>query len=194
LPDLLWFMEGCVFIAHNATFDVRMIGNELARARMEPPQSPVVCTISLARRRIKGPPNYRLETLVNFLGDEVGTLHNALPDAHGAMRVFLAGVRDISPGVPVADLPGLLGRFDSVAPPSVGHIEPTGNIEELESIAGARLTIEMDYETRLDLGPVLVTPLSVFHSNEHRYLRAYCHRDGIPKTYRLDRIIDFRRV
>jgi DNA polymerase-3 subunit epsilon len=51
LPGLLNFMRGCVFLAHNATFDVKMIANELARLRMDAPDNPVVCTIRLARKR-----------------------------------------------------------------------------------------------------------------------------------------------
>lgn len=194
LPDLLWFMDGCVFVAHNARFDVKMMGNELARAQIEPPDSPVICTISLARKRIRGPANYRLETLVNFLAEDVGPLHNALPDAHGARQVFLAGIDGMPAESPVAGVPGMLGRFPVVAPPSVEEIDASGDIDELASLAESRLTIEMDYETRLDRGPVVVTPLRVFHSNEREYLKAYCHRDGIPKTYRIDRIVNFRRV
>ena len=120
--------------------------------------------------------------------------HNALPDARAAMQVFLAGALRLSPEVPVSKIPGLLGPFHSVASPSVHDIEITGNPEELTAIASARITIEMDYSTCMDLGPVVVTPYKTFEGNGQRYLRAYCHRDGIHKTYRLDRIIDFRRI
>jgi DNA polymerase III epsilon subunit family exonuclease len=194
MPALLNFMRGCVFIAHNATFDVRMIGDELARMRAEAPAQPVVCTVRLARKRIQGPPNYRLGTLVEHLGIDILALHSALPDAHAAREVFLEGLRGLPPETRVADLPGFLGPFDSIAPPSVEDLDPTGDIEELESIARSRLTIEMDYEPSSARGPVVVTPLYVFAGGEHRYMKAYCHRDGIHKTYRLDRIIDFRRV
>jgi DNA polymerase-3 subunit epsilon len=194
LPALLNFMRGCVFVAHNATFDARMIGDELARMRAEAPSQPVVCTVRLARKRIQGPPNYRLGTLVEHLGLDITRLHNALPDAHAARGVFLEGIMGLPPETGVADLPGYLGLFDSVAPPNVEDLEPTGDVEELESIARSRLTIEMDYGGGSGSGPVVVTPLYLYAGNEHRYMKAYCHRDGIHKTYRLDRIIDFRRV
>jgi DNA polymerase III subunit epsilon len=194
LPALLNFMRGCVFVAHNATFDARMIGDELARMRAEAPSQPVVCTVRLARKRIQGPPNYGLGTLVEHLGLDITRLHNALPDAHAAREVFLEGIRGLPPETGVADLPGYLGLFDSVAPPNVEDLEPTGDVEELESIARSRLTIEMDYGGGSGSGPVVVTPLYLYAGNEHRYMKAYCHRDGIHKTYRLDRIIDFRRV
>jgi len=194
MPALLNFMRGCVFVAHNATFDARMIGDELARMRMEAPAQPVVCTVRLARKRIQGPPNYGLGTLVEHLGLNIPDLHNALPDAHAAREVFLECVSGLPPETSVTDLPGFLGLFDAVAPPTIEDLEPAGDIEELESIARSRLTIEMDYGGGSARGPVVVTPLYLFAGDEHRYMKAYCHRDGIHKTYRLDRIIDFRRI
>lgn len=194
LPALLNFMRGGVFVAHNAPFDVRMIGNELARMRFVVPTHPVVCTVRLARLRIQGLPNYRLATLADHLGIDVTNLHNALPDAHAAREVFVEGVNGLPPSSTVAELPGFIGHFDHIAPPSVEDFEPTGDIEELEALARWRLSIEMDYEPSIARGPVVVTPLYLFDGGEHRYMKAYCHRDGIHKTYRLDRIIDFRRV
>jgi DNA polymerase III subunit epsilon len=194
LPALLNFMRGGVFVAHNAPFDVKMIGNELARMRFAVPTHPVVCTVRLARLRIQGLPNYRLATLADHLGIDVTNLHNALPDAHAAREVFVEGVNGLPPSSTVAELPGFIGPFDHIAPPSVEDFEPTGDIEELEALARWRLSIEMDYEPSIARGPVVVTPLYLFDGGEHRYMKAYCHRDGIHKTYRLDRIIDFRRV
>ena len=194
MPALLNFMRGCVFIAHNAPFDVKMIGNELARMRVTPPDEPVVCTVRLGRKLIAGVPNYRLETLVNHLDIQVGTLHNALCDAHAARLVFLECVSGLPPDTPISELPGMLGAFDEVAPPTVDDIEPSGDILELEALARSRISIEMEYGGGAGRGPVVVTPIYLFEKNEQGYLKAYCHRDGIQKTYRLDRIIDFRRA
>ncbi len=194
MPALMNFMRGCVFVAHNAPFDVKMIGNELARMRSVVPTNPVVCTVRLARLRIQGLSNYRLGTLADHLGIDATGLHGALPDAHAARAVFVEGVRGLPPLSRVAELPGLIGPFDHIAPPSVEDFEPTGDIEELEVMARWRLSIEIDYEPSIARGPAVVTPLYLFDGGGHRYMKAYCHSDGIHKTYRLDRIIDFRRV
>jgi predicted DNA-binding transcriptional regulator YafY len=81
-----------------------------------------------------------------------------------------------------------------VAPPSVGNFEVDGLLEELPALASSRLAIEMEYLSNLERGPVVVTPLYLFESGEHSYMKAYCHRDGLPKTYRLDRIVSFTRA
>jgi DNA polymerase-3 subunit epsilon len=194
MPALLNFMRGCVFVAHNAPFYARVIRDELERSRCEVPRHPVVCTLRLAKLRIQGLPDYRLGTVADHLGIDTTDLHGALPDARAAGRVFMEGVRGISPLSTVNELPGLIGPFDRVARPHVKDFEPTGDIQELEVLARWRLSIEMDYEPGITRGPVAVTPLYLFHGNRHRYMKAYCHRDGISKTYRLDRIIAFRRV
>jgi predicted DNA-binding transcriptional regulator YafY len=81
-----------------------------------------------------------------------------------------------------------------VARPSVFPIDTTGDLEELQAIAAARLSIEMDYRSRAEIGPAVVTPHRLYSKNGHQYLRAYCHRDGITKTYRLERITGFHRI
>lgn len=192
LPDLLEFMDGRVFVAHNARFDVRMLGNELSRVGAALPGAPVVCTLGLSRRAVPGAPDYRLETLVGHLGLDVpGRLHNALPDAYAAMRLFAACL-DAGQAVPVESLPGYLGPFDEAAPSFVQDMTPTGGVEELAALARFRLAIEMDYAS--SPLPVVVTPLYLYEADPHRYMKAYCHRTGIHKTYRLDRIIGFRRT
>lgn len=192
LPGLMNFVAGRVLVAHNARFDVRMIGNELARAGMEAPAVPVVCTLGLARRTLPGPPDYRLETLVEHLSIEVPGLHSALPDAHAAMRVFTACAGPVDSGGPVGALPGYLGSFHSAAPPTVREAPATGNPDQLAELARSRLAIEMDYAS--SDRPLVVTPLYLYEGKAHNYMKAYCHRTGINKTYRLDRIIDFRRA
>jgi len=194
LSRLVGFMGDSVFVAHNAMFDTHMIGNELVRMGAELPGNSVLCTVSMARRRIKGPPNYRLQSLMSFLGIELINAHSALPDARAAMQVFLVGAAGIPPETPVAELPGFLGAFHSVARPSVFPIDTTGDLEELQAIAAARLSIEMDYRSRAEIGPAVVTPHRLYSKNGHQYLRAYCHRDGITKTYRLERITGFHRI
>jgi DNA polymerase III epsilon subunit family exonuclease len=194
LSRLVGFMGDSVFVAHNAMFDTHMIGNELVRIGAELPGNPVLCTVSMARRRIKGPPNYRLQSLMSFLGIELKNAHSALPDARAAMQVFLAGAAGIPRETPLAEMPGLLGPFHTVARPSIFHIETTGDLDELQGIAESRLAIEMDYASRGEPGPVVVTPHHLFSRNGFDYLSAYCHRDGVTKTYRLDRVNGFRRI
>src|SRR5436190_1300621 len=50
VPELLEFVRGGVFVAHNARFDFSFVNASLARLDYEPLPPPPVCTARLARR------------------------------------------------------------------------------------------------------------------------------------------------
>ena len=50
LPDLAALLRGRVMVAHSASFDRRVLRAAFARARVEWPDPPVLCTVALARR------------------------------------------------------------------------------------------------------------------------------------------------
>ena len=50
LPELARLLEGRVLVAHSASFDRRVLRQAFARAELEWPDPPVLCTVALARR------------------------------------------------------------------------------------------------------------------------------------------------
>src|SRR3954470_21453884 len=50
LPTLATMLRGRVLVAHNARFDERVLRQAFARAALEWPDPPVLCTVALARR------------------------------------------------------------------------------------------------------------------------------------------------
>jgi DNA polymerase III subunit epsilon len=79
-----------VLVAHNARFDVRVLKQAFARAALEWPNPPVICTVQLARRFLPLQPRRGLATLAGALGVDVDEVHRALPDARTCARVFCA--------------------------------------------------------------------------------------------------------
>ncbi|HXF36881.1 MAG TPA: DEDD exonuclease domain-containing protein [Actinomycetota bacterium] len=95
LPALLGFLEGCVFVAHNARFDFGFLNAELLRLGYEPLPPPPVCTARLARRVVwPDVPNVRLETLARYFRTTARPAHRALPDAEACAEV-LHGLLDL---------------------------------------------------------------------------------------------------
>ena len=90
LPRLATLMRGRVLVAHNAAFDVRVLRQAFARAALEWPAPPVICTVSMARRFAPLQRRRGLATLAAALGVEVDEVHRALPDARTCARVFCA--------------------------------------------------------------------------------------------------------
>src|SRR5215217_9276763 len=50
LPELAALLRGRVLVAHNAAFDTRVLRQAFARAALDWPNPPVLCTVALARR------------------------------------------------------------------------------------------------------------------------------------------------
>jgi len=90
LPDLAEQLEGRVLVAHNASFDRRVLRQAFGRAGLAWPDPPALCTVALARRFAPLVRQRRLAGLADALGIEVETTHRALADAETCARVFCA--------------------------------------------------------------------------------------------------------
>ncbi len=90
LPTLAERLEGRVMVAHNAAFDRRVLRQAFARAGLEWPAPPVICTAALARAVLPLQRERRLTTLADALGIEVRHAHRALADAETCARVLCA--------------------------------------------------------------------------------------------------------
>jgi len=90
LPALAQRLRGRVLVAHSARFDVRVLRQAFARAELEWPEPPVICTVSLARRLAPLQERRGLAVLAGALGIDVDEVHRALPDARTCARVFCA--------------------------------------------------------------------------------------------------------
>ena len=90
LPELAARLDGRVFVAHNASFDRRVLRQAFARCGLEWPNPPVLCTAALARALLPLQRVRRLTALADALGIEVELAHRALPDAETCARVLCA--------------------------------------------------------------------------------------------------------
>jgi DNA polymerase III subunit epsilon len=90
LPGLAKLIQGRVLVAHNASFDTRVLRQAFARAALDWPDPPVLCTVALARRFAPLQRRRGLASLADALGVEVGETHRALPDAETCARVLCA--------------------------------------------------------------------------------------------------------
>ncbi len=90
LPELADMLEGRVMVAHNASFDRRVVRQAFERAGLDWPDPPLLCTVSLARRFAPLVRQRRLALLAGALGIEVELSHRALPDAMTCARVLCA--------------------------------------------------------------------------------------------------------
>ena len=90
LPVIAERLRRRVLVAHNASFDRRVLKQAFERAGIAWPDPPVLCTMAMGRRFAPLARQRRLSLLAESLGIEVGETHRALPDALTCARIFCA--------------------------------------------------------------------------------------------------------
>jgi DNA polymerase-3 subunit epsilon len=90
LAQLGELLDGRVLVAHNASFDRRVLAQAFERAGLDWPDPPSLCTVSLSRRFAPLARQRGLAPLAESLGIEVAAVHRALVDAETCARVFCA--------------------------------------------------------------------------------------------------------
>ncbi len=174
LPAFLDFCQADLLVAHNAKFDLGFLDAACARAELPLLSVPVVDSCTLARERLPGCPNYRLETLKSVLQLGQGQAHRALEDARDCLAVFLACTHPDAPTLhlpvpPASPLPGeyhlLTATFDDGG------------------------TIHIEYEdTRGHVTHREVRPLGVSRNGDAIVLEAHCYLRGEKRHFSLSRI------
>lgn len=89
LPKFIEFIEDFTLVAHNASFDIKMIVAESYRSGIQFPDNKIQDTLKLSRRIFSKSdvPNYKLETLKNYLGLAYNS-HRALDDCYTCASVY----------------------------------------------------------------------------------------------------------
>ncbi len=187
------FLSGstAVVIAHNAPFDLGFVSAACLMHRLPLPDVAALCTLELARARLQGVGNHRLETLAAHFRLANRAHHRAGDDAALLSSVFRKLIR-LAPAIDTA------GELQTVLEPltwqdgNVFAIPNSARVATLISAIEQQHRVSILYE-RADgqLSDISVTPMALIHSLGCEYLVALCHHSATQKTYRLDRV---RRV
>ena len=79
--------EDCIIVAHNASFDYRILRTEFNRLGYDYIK-PTLCTVELSQKLISGQLSYSLGKLVRALGIPVTDRHRASGDAMATVKLF----------------------------------------------------------------------------------------------------------
>jgi DNA polymerase III subunit epsilon len=79
--------EGCIIVAHNASFDFRILKTEFNRLGFDFIKE-TLCTVELSKKLIPEMPSYSLGKLVRALGIPVTDRHRASGDAMATVKLF----------------------------------------------------------------------------------------------------------
>ena len=84
---ILEITENTVLVAHNASFDYRMLNTEFNRLGYDF-SIPQICTLSLSKKLIPNQDSYKLGKLVKSLGIPLSNRHRASGDAKATVELF----------------------------------------------------------------------------------------------------------
>jgi DNA polymerase-3 subunit epsilon len=101
--ELLGWISGKVFVAHNVAFDWRFVSAQLGDALGEVPDSPQLCTVQMARKLAPELRRRNLDSVATHFGIPIHARHRAYGDALATARVLLKfldaaraqGIRDL---------------------------------------------------------------------------------------------------
>ena len=79
--------ENCIIVAHNASFDYRILQTEYRRLGF-PFERKSICTVELAKKLLPDQPAYSLGKLVRNLGIPFSDQHRAYGDAKVTLKLF----------------------------------------------------------------------------------------------------------
>ncbi len=79
--------EGCVIVAHNASFDYRILRTEFRRLGYDF-EAKTLCTVALSQKLLPEQPSHSLGKLVRALGIPMADRHRASGDALATVKLF----------------------------------------------------------------------------------------------------------
>lgn len=98
LPQFLDFIEDATLIAHHAPFDMGFLSYDLERYGLYLPTNKVICTSLLSQALFPKSPNYKLQTLMEYLHlQKQYPPHRSLSDAKACLLVALECLKKIKP-------------------------------------------------------------------------------------------------
>lgn len=179
---LEWAGTEAIWCAHNAPFDVGVLGYELLAAGLEPPAVRVVDSRFLAARLGETADN-RLQTIVEHHGwPRLGEAHRALPDAdhvrrlvlrawqQGVSRRLFRGRPFVPRQRPVAALPEALEALPAV-------IGRGGEVDLVYGDAWGRSSRRV------------LVPFGLAEHKGRVLFHGWCRLSGARRSFRADRVI-----
>jgi DNA polymerase III epsilon subunit family exonuclease len=195
-PVLERFFEFCgsdsVLIAHNAPFDISFIYFEMDRCALKAVTGPILDTVDIYRRFFPGLPGYSLESLSRHFGITDTQQHRALADAELVHGLFRHAIKNIPPVDDMATLRDTLTVHDISTWEAMADQVPAG-FEPLRDAARQNGRVEMNYGTPgTDPSSRVVQPRQFYALGSQFYMQAFCERANAERTFRLDRITEFK--
>ncbi|KAA3630933.1 MAG: WYL domain-containing protein [Calditrichaeota bacterium] len=195
-PVLKKFVDFCppdaILIAHNAPFDISFLGSSFNREKMSFGDNLIIDTIDVCKTYFPGLPSYSLLNLIKKFGFSQTQDHRALSDSRYVYYLFRKASEQFAD---ISSLDQFIERFtihrmsditDEIASLPSEYSDINYAIDNK-----SRLEIDYYHPTR-ESNIRTIQPREVHKLGETYYIIAYCERVGSERTFRLDRIKEYK--
>jgi len=182
--QILEMVNGAVFVAHNAGFDLGFLERECERVDLAPPHiEHSVDTLPMARQRF-GFPQCGLGALATRMEIPLNNAHRAMADADATLGIYRAMLQEIDPGRAMT-VERLIAHIDGMHRSGAERGQLKSRISQAAH-TGNR--IEIDYTHVAGPGALTTRRQITVKSFRPPLVDAWCHLRDEPRIFRLDRI------
>ncbi len=192
--DVLNSLKDSVVVAHNARFDLGFLFSELSSIKLSPPENEVIDTLSIARRYYNFPSN-SLGKIARYLGISTVGEHRAFGDVKITKEVFEYFIMNLERrGIRIERLRDVLKlQARPVSSEVTDRLVLPPSIEEALRVKG-KLQIKYLSGYKDTTTTRVIEPLDVNVNTTYTYVIAYCHLRKERCSFRLDRILEAKKI
>ncbi len=190
LAEFFAFAQDALLVAHNAPFDAGIIGQEIARNRIDAPALPLFDTLKLSRRLFPGR-SHSLDALIEVLGlPPQDARHRALADAELVRHLIERATDAIGgPTKPLTQLIEHHGALTTLVDHRVKPARFPPALALLESACRKPTKVKLTHDVGGGkLVARIVQPRLAYEWENDGFLEAFCAEEGMVRVFRLDRI------
>ena len=198
-PQLTELLAGAAVMGHNVRFDLSFITREYRRAGQDlttllGPGVPVLDTVKIARRRF-GRGGNGLQNLARRLAVEPVTAHRALADAQTTHLVFERMMAPVGGwATSLVDTIAHQGGPMGLLPLAAAARENPLPLELEEALEQRRPVLMIYLDARQKRTERVIQPIEIRRGGGDLNLIAHCHLRQDRRTFKLDRIVELRRI
>lgn len=198
LPGFVEFIDETILVAHNAPYDLSFLAVAFEKENLPHSDNWVVDTLTLSRVLYPQYQHHNLDALRERFNIVYPGAHRGLSDAlvtKDLLGIFLYKLQEKG----IATLEGLLKyhgpfyRFPTQKSLLSGRYS-SKLVEELQKAAQEQNSVFIEYKSSKEKEKTkrLVDPYFFLRYGDHCYLKGYCHLRQETRTFRLDRITQFK--
>lgn len=193
-PSLIGLKEFCgdlPIIAHNAKFDAGFIVMGFKKHNLELGPNKIYCSCKFSRYANPSVPNHKLSTLVSYFGIKLENHHRATDDALASLKLFIKSIVNIKTHEEL-ETNGLIFNLNDFQ--MLQSEEIPDKLKDLEKLVKEAAVIEIKYSGgnhKNQFRPVKLT--SLLNTPDGNILYAKCLWSDIQKSFKLKKIVDFRK-